>query len=91
MRIARVVGTVVATKKNRTLDGAKLLLVEPLTLGGEPGGGLLMAVDRLGAGVGERVLVVIEGKSAGQALGRKAAPVDAAVVGIIDTVDVPGA
>jgi len=90
MRIARVVGTVVATKKNRQLDGAKLLLVEPLTLEGEPAGGTLMAVDRLGAGVGERVLVVIEGKAAGHALGRKEAPVDAAIVGIIDTVDVTG-
>jgi len=88
MRIARVIGTVVATKKNRKLDGAKLLLVEPLTLEGEPAGGALLAVDRLGAGVGEKVLVVTEGKAAGHALGRKEAPVDAAVVGIIDTVDV---
>jgi len=91
MRIARVVGTVVATKKNRKLDGAKLLLVQPLTLDDQPAGGTLMAVDRLGAGVGEKVLVVIEGKAAGHALGRKAAPVDAAVVGIIDTVSVEGA
>lgn len=90
MRIARVVGTVVATKKNRKLDGAKLLLVQPVTLEGEPAGGTLMVVDRLGAGVGEQVLVVIEGRAAGQALGRQAAPVDAAVVGIIDTVDLAG-
>ena len=89
MRIARVVGTVVATKKNRKFDGTKLLLVEPLTLEGEPAGGTLLAVDRLGAGVGEKVLVVLEGKAAGHALGRTAAPVDAAIVGIIDTVDVP--
>ncbi len=89
MRIARVVGTVVATKKNRKFDSTKLLLVEPLTLEGELAGGTLLAVDRLGAGVGEKVLVVLEGKAAGHALGRTSAPVDAAIVGIIDTVDVP--
>jgi ethanolamine utilization protein EutN len=78
---------VVATQKNRKLEGAKLLLVQPLTLDGEPRGVALIAVDSVGAGVGERVLVVIEGKAAGDALGRKAAAVDAAIVGIIDTVE----
>jgi microcompartment protein CcmK/EutM len=87
MQICRVVGTVVATQKNRKLEGAKLLLVQPLTLDGEPRGVALIAVDSVGAGVGERVLVVIEGKAAGDALGRKAAAVDAAIVGIIDTVE----
>jgi ethanolamine utilization protein EutN len=87
MQIARVVGTVVATQKNRKLDGAKLLLVQPLTLEGQPRGVALLAIDSVGAGIGERVLVVIEGKAAGDALGRKAAPVDAAVIGIIDRVD----
>jgi ethanolamine utilization protein EutN len=77
----------VATQKNRKLEGAKLLLVQPLTLDGEPRGVALIAVDSVGAGVGERVLVVIEGKAAGDALGRKAAAVDAAIVGIIDTVE----
>lgn len=88
MRIARVVGTVVSTRKNRKFDGVKLLLVQPLTLDDKPVGAAIMAIDRLGAGVGEKVLVVLEGKAAGHALGRKAAPVDAAVVGIIDTVSV---
>lgn len=90
MQIARVVGTVVATRKNRKLEGAKLLLVQPLTLEGEPRGATLLAIDSVGAGVGERVLVVIEGKAAGQALGRKAAAVDAAIVGIIDAVETYG-
>ena len=90
MQIARVVGTVVATQKNRKLEGAKLLLVQPLTLEGEPRGTTLLAIDSVGAGVGERVLVVIEGKAAGQALGRKAAAVDAAIVGIIDAVETYG-
>jgi ethanolamine utilization protein EutN len=87
MQICRVVGTVVATKKNRKLEGAKLLLVQPLTLDGQLRGVTLIAIDAVGAGVGERVLVVIEGKAAGDALGRKAAAVDAAVIGIVDAVD----
>ena len=87
MQICRVVGTVVATQKNRKLEGAKLLLVQPLTLDGAPRGLALIAIDSVGAGVGERVLVVIEGKAAGDALGRKAAAVDAAVIGVIDQVD----
>ena len=77
----------VSTQKNRKLEGAKLLLVQPLTLQDEPRGVALLAIDSVGAGVGEKVLVVIEGKAAGQALGRKAAAVDAAIVGIVDQVD----
>jgi ethanolamine utilization protein EutN len=87
MQIARVIGTVVATQKQRKLEGAKLLLVQPLTLDNQPRGVALVAIDSVGAGVGEKVLVVIEGKAAGDALGRKAAAVDAAVIGIVDTVD----
>jgi ethanolamine utilization protein EutN len=87
MQICRVVGTVVATQKNRKLEGAKLLLVQPQTLEGEPRGTTFLAIDSVGAGVGEKVLVVIEGKAAGQALGRKAAAVDAAIIGIIDAVE----
>ena len=87
MQIARVIGTVVSTQKNRKLEGAKLLLVQPLTLEGTPRGVALIAIDSVGAGVDERVLVVIEGKAAGDALGRKAAAVDAAVIGIVDEID----
>lgn len=87
MQICRVIGTVVSTQKNRKLEGAKLLLVQPLTLEGGIRGVALIAVDAVGAGVGERVLVVIEGKAAGDALGRKGAAVDAAIVGIIDAMD----
>ena len=88
MLLARVVGTVVATQKNRKFDGAKLLLVQPLTLDDKPRGTALIAVDALGAGVHEKVLIVMEGRAAGEALGRRLAPVDVAVVGIVDTVDV---
>jgi ethanolamine utilization protein EutN len=84
MQIATVVGTVVSTQKHRKLEGAKLLLVQPQTPDGTPRGPVLLAIDSVGAGVGERVLVVIEGKAAGDALGKKAAPVDAAIIGIVD-------
>ena len=88
MQIGRVIGTVVSTQKHRTFEGAKLLLVQPTTLDDAPRGTPLLAVDSVGAGIHEKVLVVIEGRAAGEALGRKAAPVDAAVIGIIDSVDV---
>jgi ethanolamine utilization protein EutN len=88
MQIARVIGTVVATQKHRKFEGAKLLLVQPVTLDDAPRGPALLAVDAVGAGVHEKVLVVIEGRAAGEALGRKAAPVDAAIIGIVDAVDV---
>ena len=87
MLICRVVGNLVATQKNRKLEGAKLLLVQPLTLEGQPRGIAVLAIDSVGAGVGEKVLLVIEGKAAGDALGKKAAAVDAAIIGIVDTVD----
>ena len=86
MQIARVVGTVVATQKDRKFEGAKLLLVQPLNADDTPRGNALLAVDGVGAGVDEKVLVVLEGRAAGEALGKKGAPVDAAIVGIIDTV-----
>ena len=88
MTLARVVGTVVATQKHRKFEGAKLLLVQPITLDDMPRGGALLAVDSVGAGVSEKVLVVIEGRAAGEAVGRKATPVDAAIIGIVDRVDV---
>lgn len=88
MQIARVIGTLVATQKHRALIGATLLLVQPLTVDDAPRGAPLLAIDAVGAGVGEKVLVVLEGRAAGEALRKKAAPVDAAIVGIIDRVDV---
>jgi microcompartment protein CcmK/EutM len=88
MQIGRVIGTVVATQKHRKFEGAKLQLVQPLNVDDTPRGTALLAVDGVGAGVGERVLIVLEGRAAGEALGRKAAPVDAAIIGIIDTVTI---
>ena len=88
MQLARVIGTVVSTQKNGKFEGAKLLLVQPLNADDSPRGATLLAVDGVGAGVHEKVLIVLEGRAAGEALGRKAAPVDAAVIGIIDSVDI---
>ena len=88
MLVGRVVGTLVATQKHRTLEGAKLLLVQPLTLDDQPRGTPVLTIDSVGAGVGEKVLIVIEGRAAGAALRRKAAPVDAAIIGIVDSVTI---
>jgi ethanolamine utilization protein EutN len=88
MQIARVIGTLVSTQKHRKLDGAKLLLVQPLTLEDQPRGAPILTIDSVGAGIGEKVLIVVEGKAAGQALRRTAAPVDAAIIGIIDRVSI---
>lgn len=90
MRMARVVGTVVSSQKNEQLVGGKILIVQPVGPDKRPDGAELLALDAVGAGVGECVLVVIEGKAAGDAVGRRAAPVDAAIVGIIDRIDAPG-
>ena len=90
MQIARVVGTVVSTQKHQKFEGAKLLLVQPLNPDDTPRGTAILAIDGVGAGVNERVLVVLEGRAAGEALGKKAAPVDAAIIGIIDHVEFDG-
>jgi ethanolamine utilization protein EutN len=87
MQLAKVLGTVVSTRKNRKLEGAKLLLVQPMSPDGQARGTALLTIDSVGAGVGETVLVVLEGKAAGDALGRKAAAVDAAIVGIVDEIE----
>ncbi len=88
MQLARVVGTLVSTQKHHTMNGAKLLLVQPITPDDRPRGAAVLAIDSVGAGVGERVLIVLEGRAAGEALGRTLAPVDAAIVGIVDGLDV---
>jgi ethanolamine utilization protein EutN len=87
MLLAKVIGTLVATQKHRKFEGAKLLLVQPINPDDSPRGTALLAIDGVGAGVREKVLIVLEGRAAGEALGKKAAPVDAAIVGIVDSVD----
>ena len=87
MIIARILGTVVATQKDERLLGKKLLIVRPVNVDGTDTTGYVVAVDTVGAGFHEKVLVVA-GSSARLAQGLKDAPVDAAVVGVIDTVDI---
>ena len=87
MILARIIGTVVATRKDPRLEGRKLLLVRPVKLDGSDDAGYLVAVDTVGAGFRERVIVV-SGSSARLAHGMKDAPIDAAIVGIVDSVEV---
>ena len=87
MQIARVVGNVVSTQKNAKLEGAKLLLVQPLDLEGQPRGAAVLAIDGVDAGIGDRVLLIQDGRSAQLVLGRGVAAVDAAVVGVVDAVE----
>lgn len=86
MIIARILGTIVATQKDSRLAGKKLLVVRPLNLDGSDQAGYTVAVDTVGAGFRERVLVV-SGSSARLAEGMKDVPVDAAIVGVIDHID----
>lgn len=88
MLLARIVGTVVATRKDPRLESQKLLVVRPVDPAGKIDGGFLVAVDTVDAGVGETVLVV-SGSSARMAAGLKDCPVDAAIVGVIDEIEVP--
>jgi ethanolamine utilization protein EutN len=89
VQLARVIGTLVATQKHRAFEGSTLLLVQAMTPDDVPQGPLLLAVDTVGAGVHERVLIVLDGKAAADAMQRKGTPVDAAIVGIVDLVDLP--
>jgi microcompartment protein CcmK/EutM len=91
MLIARVVGELVATQKHPSHEGRKLLLVQPLNLDGSHRGDPLVALDAVDAGIGDRVLVVTEGFSAMTAVGRPQSPIDMAVIGFIDEIDLlPG-
>ena len=87
MLLARVIGNVVATQKHSKYMGSKLLLVQPLSLQGEDEGDTILAVDSVGAGGGETVLIVVEGRSASQAMRIAESPTNAAIVGIVDRVD----
>jgi len=83
MQIARVIGDVVATRKDDNLTGITLLIVQPLTVDRQPFGRPLVAVDSVGAGVGEHVFFV-RGKEASFPFYPAEPPVDAGIVGIID-------
>ena len=88
MLIGKVVGDVVATQKTPSHVGRKILLVQPLQLDGANRGEAVLALDSVDAGVGDRVLLIAEGFSAMTAVGRPNSPIDMAVIGIIDAVDI---
>jgi microcompartment protein CcmK/EutM len=87
MQLARVIGDVVATRKDENLAGIKLLLLQPLAADGSHAGRSLVAVDSVGAGVGETVFFV-RGKEASFPFHPVEVPADAGVVGIVDRWDV---
>jgi len=86
MLIARVIGEVVTTRKHASHEGRKALVVQPLNLDGTNRGDAVIALDAVDAGIGDRVLLVMEGYSAMTSVGRPESPIDMAVVGFIDDV-----
>jgi ethanolamine utilization protein EutN len=86
VKLARVVGTVVSTIKSPAFDGRTLLLCDLLDATGHPAGGYMIAVDSVGAGAGETVLLLDEGNGARQVLAAPGAPIRTVVVGIVDEV-----
>src|ERR671938_1484744 len=90
MFLAKVVGTVWATKKSPDLEGVRFLLVHPIELDKEPTRSIVVVADRLGAGIGE-VVMCAYGKAARSAIGNQEMSIEAAVVGIIDRMDLQDA
>lgn len=91
MLIARVVGELTATRKHPSHEGRKVLLVQPLNLDGSLRGDPVVALDAVGSGVGDRVLLVSDGFAAMTAVDRPQSPIDMAVVGHIDHIELePG-
>lgn len=86
MRLARVIGTVVATVKHPAFAGQKLMLCQPLRSDGRPEGAQVIAVDRVQAGPGDAVLILSEGNGIRQLFGVKTLPIRSAIVGIVDHV-----
>jgi microcompartment protein CcmK/EutM len=89
MILARVVGTVVATRKDPRLEGRKLLVIQPVDASGKAQGAYTIAVDTVSAGVGQLV-VAVAGSSARMAEGCKDLPTDSSIVGIVDEVSMVG-
>jgi ethanolamine utilization protein EutN len=87
MILAKVIGQVIATQKEPTHEGMKILLVQALTLQEELTGDPFVAFDAVDAGIGDRVLAVQEGFSAMTSVGHTEAPIDAAIIGVVDRVE----
>ena len=91
MLIGRIVGELVATEKHPSHQGRKLLLVQPLNLDGTNRGDAVVALDAVDAGIGDRVLLSTDGYAASSAVGRPQSPIDMAVIGYIDEIElIPG-
>ena len=88
MIIGKLIGDIYSTINHPFFNGKKLLVVEKITPEGKPAGDYIIAVDSVGAGVGEQVLVVDEGNSARQIIGSTTAPLRSIIVGIIDEISV---
>jgi microcompartment protein CcmK/EutM len=88
MLIGRVIGEVVATQKHPSHEGRKVLLVQPLNLDGSDRGDAVLALDAVDAGIGDRILLSTDGWAASSATGRPQSPIDMAVIGFIDQIDV---
>lgn len=86
MFLAKVVGTVWSTKKTPDLEGVRFLVVHPYDLDKQPTRNIVVVADRLGAGTGEMVMCAF-GKAARSAIGNQDMSIEAAVVGIVDRVD----
>ena len=86
MMLGRVAGTVVSTVNHPAFDGHRLLMCDVLDADGEDGGGYMIAIDAVGAGAGETVLLLDEGNGARQVLGLPDAPVRGVVVGVVDDI-----
>ena len=92
MLIGRVIGEVVATQKHPSHEGRKVLVVQPLNLDGTNRGDAVLALDAIDAGVGDRILLATDGWAASSAVGRPQTPIDMAVIGYIDEIElIPGA
>jgi ethanolamine utilization protein EutN len=87
MLIGKVIGDIVATQKAPSHEGRKILVVQPLNLDGTDRGDAVLALDAVDAGVGDRVLLATEGFSAMTSVGRPNSPIDMAVIGVIDAVE----
>ena len=91
MLIGRVIGDLVATHKHPSHEGRKILVVQPLNLDGTDRGDAVLALDAVDAGVGDRILLATDGWAAATATGRPQSPIDMAVIGFIDHIELlPG-
>ena len=85
MRIGKIIGTVTATRKDERLTGCKLLMTQPI-VDGQPKGEPVVAVDTVGAGIGE-IVIFATGTASRHAANKLQSPIDAAIIGIVDSID----